>query len=575
MMPLVPILAAVAALTVHTQVDVPIQHVYLPVVVASGWSMQNGHLDGDDTDVTQQQIDATTAQLARVGIDAAHLSEWRQEVKIYARGGYKNVAIAVLMADLGAPRVAADLTKKIQAIPRRHFLLAYNQYAEVNCSAMHATIDHRLRLQADRLMAIYSGAKLISLETLTDPRNGSFRPIPLCGAPHPIIKSAGTFPPTDDRDSLTMYASANVQFSYAAPVALNVSPPDGAFTTFPYSTFGYSRPIIGQQNRAFTFRNGRFAAVPGYGDVAARVQTALAVFPLRNRPAFEKATDVAQHLGIPAEDLRIDSSKMRIYVRLHSVSKERWNDISTKLYGGNNTLYFFVKNCAPYQRYAHTAALSMAQSLAKTAAKTLAVHLGPLLLQTDYAGASSAATCGSDGSGNLDALITFVGRHGVATYGDPTWAWFDDSIYGVWQLGSKAPEIASNAIVGRLDPVVSAVKLGELVTGTATLKPDAYFVEKRTQNAFEFTVTSATDGPAPKGAGNLITDCNSAQERALSNALKVAQFDHPVQSFVAQPAGFLSVACLGKAYVGHTFSSLPTMYSATSPSGTPQASDEI
>ena len=115
---------------------------------------------------------------------------------------------------------------------------------------------------------------------------------------------------------------------------------------------------------------------------------------------------------------------------------------------------------------------------------------------------------------------------------------------------------------------------GDLVTGAATLKPDAYYVEKQSQNGPEFTVTSAAAQPALKRLGNVVTD-RVGQERALTNALKVARFDHPVQSFVARPPRFLRVSYSGKAYIGRTFSSFPTVYGQTSPSWPPQVVDEI
>jgi hypothetical protein len=130
--------------------------------------------------------------------------------------------------------------------------------------------------------------------------------------------------------------------------------------------------------------------------------------------------------------------------------------------------------------------------------------------------------------------------------------------------------------VDRLSVVLKSDRPGQDVTGTATLAPDAYFYTGRDSSDFTTTVVaSKADAPKNVALGNVVTDCDRAEERALANAIRVAQFDGPVRSFYAAPAHFLSIACFSDAMIGHSYSSFPTVYNDSSPTGAAQVTDTI
>lgn len=580
----VPILAAVAALTVSTRVEIPVQRTYEPVVVGSAMGLTNGEVEnfGNNVDVTQAQIDATKALLVQAGVPTDRMEVWTQDTDSSQYGKPKrSMKLGIIMVDLGATTAdAREMNAKVRSIRARLVTFGANEYVSVDCASLKKQTDQQLHDAANRELANLSTpghpARIVSFEPTTDPRQGTFRAIALCTGAHPVLTWAGAGPPVTISDSLTVYASAGVQISYKERVDYSPVAPSGAVAQFPFGTFGFPSPIIGHENRQYVLRGGRFAATPGASSVDLRVNTVVTMFPHGTRLKYEEHVKALVALGIPAADYSLDDEGMKIYVRLRSDSFDRYDAIKQMLFDLNEQEYKFVKDCAPYARYAHEMALSLSKSLAQTAADTLKVHLGDLIVQTDWAGASSDATCGSDGSGDMASVVNYVNAYGRYTYGDPTWVAWSDSLFAAWALGPTAPKIASQSIVERLVPVIVGSSAGTGVTGTATLTPDAYFYTDTKNNDFKTTVVrDAKEVPSDMRAGNVITDCAAAQRHALENAIKLAQLDHPVGSLLAKPARLLSIACLSNDYIGHTFASMPTMYNEGSPTGAAQATDEI
>ncbi len=574
-----PILAAVAAFTVSSRLEVPIQRIYVPVVVGSASELHDNKADGIDlTDVTQAQIDAGKAALEDAGIPADRIAVWSQIAKTYAPGGDKNVTIGVLVVDLGPPNEAGALASKLPLVKQRGLMFGWNQFVAVDCKDMQTRINRQLQAEAKNLMAHYGpSAKLLSLDRTTDPMTGAFDPIPMCPEKaKPLVNSAISFgrAPTGTPAEFTMHVSANARFSYVAPVATPAPPPD-ATATFPFSTFGFPSPIIRHENRQFVLKGGGFAATPGASEVSVPVQVGLGVFYHQTQASLDNAVHKARDLGVASDDLFVDAESRQLFVRLRSVTHDRWQQLQTALWGGNGESYVFIRDCAPYAPYARDLALERSHMLAKAAASALKMPLGPLVVQTDWAGSDTTATCGVDGSGSMPSLVKYVGLHGRAMTGEPNYAWFSASVYAAWQLGATAPVIASQSIVERLVPVIRGTGTAEEVTGVATLSPDAYFIRQQSQNDFVYSVIAAGGGPPPKDAGNVITDCEDAQERGLVNAVRVAQLEHPVRAFYAKPAELRSISCLSADYIGRTFSSMPTMYASSSGTGAPQAEDTI
>lgn len=577
-----PIFAAVAALTVSTRVEVPVRRTYEAVVVGGGLS--DGKVDnfGNDVDVTQAQIDATKALLLQAGIPLERMEVWTADYDATHYGKPKTfVKLGIILVDLGETTTQARaMNAKVRSIPTRGVSFGANEYVSVDCAALKAATDRQLRdaanLEVAKLSAAGHLAKMTSFGPTTDSRTGTFRAIALCTGAHPVLTWAGAGPPVTISDSLTVYASAGVQISYFAAVEDHPVAPEGAVAQFPFGTFGFPIPIIGHQNRQFVLRGGRFAATPGASSVSLHVNTVVEMFPYRTRATFDEHLKALSLLGIPAADVSTDPRALKIYLRLRSESFDRFDTIRQTLSDLNDEEFKFVSDCAPYAKYAHVMALSFSKSLAQTAAETLRVPLGDLVVQTDWAGASSDATCGADGSGDMSSVLSYVNAHGRATYGDPTWVSWSDSVYAAWTLGPKAPKIASASIVERLIPVIVGAVPGKDVTGTATLDPDAYFYTDRKNGDFVTTVVRSKGAvPADAGPGNVITDCAAAQRRALANSIKLAQLDGAVTSLLAKPARLLSIACLSNDYIGHSFSSMPTMYNDSSTTGAAQATDTI
>lgn len=571
------ILATVAAFTVSSRLEVPITRIYAPVVVGKGDMHDNRVSSLDSGDVTQAQIDAARAALVSAGIPAERIALWSQVAKAYAPGGDKAVKLAILVIDAGAPSDAPEILSKLPQVNTRSLMFGWNLFVQVDCNDMQSRINAQLGAQAKEVLAQHgASAKLLSLDRTTDPGTGSFDPVPMCGAnAHPLVQAAISFgrPQTSAPSNFTMHVSANVRFSYSSPDTVPSTPPN-AVAAFPFSTFGFPQPIIGHQNRQFILKGGRFAATPGASDVSVPSEIGVGLFYQRSQASLDKNVRKAHDLNISDEDMFVDPANRNLYVRLYSVTHARWQQIESALWDGNGDGYVFVSDCAPYARYAQAEALDRSHLLAKVAAATLSASLGPLVVQTDWAGSGTTATCGVDGSGDMAALVAYLKVHGRPMNGDPNYAWFSSSVYAAWQLGPVAPTIASQSIVERLVPVIEGSGKGQDVTGMATLTPDAYFVQQRTANDFLYSIVAA-GGEAPKDAGNVITDCEAAQERGLANALKVAQLEQPVRSFYAKPASLLSISCLDPKYIGQTFSSMPTMYSSSSGTGAPQAEDTI
>lgn len=350
--------------------------------------------------------------------------------------------------------------------------------------------------------------------------------------------------------------------------------PASARSIFPYSTFGFPEPIIGHQNQAYTLRGGRFAAVPGASEVGVPVDAALIEFTFRTAAAYAAAVRTVRTLGLSSEDYRSVDDRMQLGVRLRANTMQLWSKLSS-LGEGDTKVYRFIGDCKRVRAYAHAVAIERSRELAAAAAKVLNAPVGPLVVQTDWAGASNDAVCGEDGSGDLRSVESDAEAQPHWDDSDPAYAYFWDSIYAAWTLGTRQPSIVSRAIVDRSKPVIVSERSGVEASGTATIAPDGYFYTTRTQRFTTTIVASKADAPSSTVLGNVVTDCDAAQQRSLANAVRVALLSGPVGSFYAAPARFLSIACLTKEDIGHTFDTLPTMYNAASLTGAAQVMTEL
>lgn len=567
-----PLLAAITAFTVSTQTDVAITHVHVPVVVfGTAWSeLEEGRVSAFPAakDVSAQQIAGVEAELVADGIPAGAIQTWTQD--------NAGTRIGILMIDLGTPAQARTGSQALTKLHDRYAGFGWNVYAGVDCSALDGRLRAQLEAQArDAAMAYTtpgSHLKVQSLKMTTDPWNGTFDPVPLCPADaHPFIARTSQRAPSSFSDGFVRYASANVAVSYTPSPGVSAVP--AAYNIFPFSTFGFPEPIIGHQNRAFVL-HGQFAATPGASDIRIPVRSVLVQLAYQDDARYAAAVRAVENLHMSGSDYRAIDERREIYVRLSPVTDAGWRSISSL---GTTRVYPFVRDCDTLRRYARAQALQQSKNLAQAAARAIHVRLGPLVISTDWAGPSSGATCGSDGSGDLTKLIA-IGKksRGATAYDVPSSVDFEESLYAAWTLGKKPPKIVSNRIVERLVPVIQADTPGTQVSGTATLTPDAYFYTGRSTSDFTTTVV-ASKGEVPSGSapGNVLTNCEAAQERAVANAVRVAQLDSPVHAFYAQPARLLSIACLPSEDIGHTYNSLPTVYNDTSPTGAPQATDTI
>ncbi|MFN2528195.1 MAG: hypothetical protein ABR584_05705 [Candidatus Baltobacteraceae bacterium] len=574
-----PILAAVSALTISTQLDVRIDRIYVPAVIfgTGGYEMQNDHASGDPQDVTAEQVEAAKQRLVAAGIPPQRMQTWMQPVKTYSTmiNQDKQVQVGIIMLDFGTPAEARTLALLLPKLRSRNLEFGWNQYVGVDCAAMDSRIAALLHARA--LETASAGrATVRKLSMTTDPRTGTFDPVPLCPLGlHPVVHSAGGTPPTWIRESFTRYASASLELSSTTLAPDAATPPPETTSFFPFSTFGFPVPIIGHQNRAYVLHGGRFAATPGASAISTTVDGVLVRYDYRDSAKYASAARTLEQAGIPPSDYLEEAADKQLYIRMHPVTKDRWASLPV-LSQDNMDVYRFLKNCAPYETYAHELARGRSYRLAQAAADTLQVHAGPLIVETDWAGPSTNATCGSNGAGDLRALVAFTKLNGRAGYADqPYSASFWDSVYGAWTLGPHAPTIASEGTVQRLVAVIRSDRQGQPVTGTATITPDAYFYSGRDTNDFTTTVVAKSDAPKGKTLGNVITDCDAAQAHALANAVKVAQLERAVNSFYAEPARLLSIACLPEEDVGHTFSSLPTVYNDSSETGSAQVTQTI
>lgn len=566
-----PLLAAITAFTVSTQTDVAITRVHVPVVVfGTSWAeLQQGRVDASPAgkDVTAQQISVVEKELIAAGIPANAIENWTQDTA--------GTRIGILMIDFGTPEQAAAGAQALKKVhdPNVEF---GSSYAGVDCGALDRLIRVQLQAQAREAALAYtapaSRPKIQSLSMTTDPWTGAFDPVPFCPpSAHPVISSAWRYPITNFAGHFMRYASANVAVSYTP--SPRVSPAPASYNIFPFSTFGFPEPIIGHQNRAFVLR-GQFAATPGASDIRVPVRSVLVQLAYQNDAQYAVAVRGVENLHIPPSDYRAIDDSREIYVRLSPVTDAGWRSVSSL---GTTRVYPFVRDCDTLRRYARAQALQRSKNLAQAAARALHVRLGPLVVSTDWAGPSSGAACGSDGLGDLTRLIGIAqSSRGSTAYDVPSSVDFEESLYAAWTLGKKPPKIVSSRIVERLVPVIQADTPGTEVSGTATLTPDAYFYTGRSTSDFTTTVVAAkAEVPSNAAPGNVLTNCEAAQERAVANAVRVAQFDGPVRAFYAQPARLLSIACLPSDVIGHTYNSLPTVYNETSPTGAPQATDTI
>ena len=573
-----PILAALSAITISTQLDVHINHIYVPVVVfgTGGYEMQNDSVTGSPLDVTSEQIQAAKERLIAAGIAPERMQTWTQTLKAKStnRDGAP-VHVGIIMIDLGAPAEARRIALLLPPLRSRNVQFAWNQYVGVDCTAMESRTTSLLQIRA-REAATGGHATMRTLWMTSDPRTQTFDPIPYCPVgKHPVVHSAGGVPPLLIRESFRRYASASIELAYTSIRAISTPPP--ATTVFyPFSTFGFPSPIIGHQNRAYVLHGGRFAAMPGASSISTPIDGMLVRYSYQNDAKYALAARILEHAGIPSSDYFEDVVDKLLFIRMHPVTQKKWASLPA-LSADSLEIYRLLKNCEPYQTYAHELARVRSRRLAQAAARVLRVGLGPLMVESDWAGPSSDATCGTDGAGDLRALVAFAKRAGRLSYSDqPYYANFEDSLYAAWTLGTHAPTIASESMVERLVQVLRSDKPGQRITGTATLTPDAYFYRGRHANGFTTAVVAAkTDVPQGISPGNVITNCDAASERALANAIKVAQFDHPVVSLYATPARFLSIACLPKDVIGRSFSSLPTVYNEISPTGAAQVTQTI
>ncbi len=578
-----PILAAVAALTVRATFDLQVERVYAPVVVGSRFELSQGHAGIDAVDVTPQQLEDAKAALVAAGFAGDRIEQWTQTASTLSMGAGryrtpKNVKLGILLVDLGSPAEAPANAMRFNDVKMRGLTYGWDEFVRVDCDELKRKSDALLGAQARDAAAQLLHGKVVSLEATTDPATGTFDPVPMCPRGfRPLVKSSGYRPLVPGQigasyGPLRLHVAANVRVAFDSGGVLDVPPPSDAFSLFPYTTFGAPIPIIGHQNLQFVLQGGRFAALPGDADVSAPVQNSVVVFLYNEKPKFEDSVKKAPSLGIAADDLYADHDAKRLYVRIHG-APSNWSATSEALWGGNDQMYIFMKDCAPYARYADSVALARSKRLAQIAATTLSTTLGPLIVKTDWAGPSTSATCGSDGSGDMRDVVKYIGQSGIAVSGEPGFAWFTSSFYAAWQLGPVAPKVISQSVVERLIPVIVGAESGEKVTGTATLTPDAYFVRADPKDYFHYTIV-AKNGAPPKDAGNVITDCDGAQGKALSDALKVALLDHPVHSFYAQQVQFRSTSCLSAEYIGKTISAL-TLYNSGSATGEAQAEDTI
>ena len=584
---LASLFAAITAVTVSSKVDVPINDVYVPIVVfgSGAWGLEQGNADAVNAqDVTEQQIDAVKARIVAGGIAADRIQTWMQPARMFARRNdpRTSLQIGIVVVDFGSPATARDAITLLSKLgqPALHF--GWNQFAGVDCQAMaqrvRAQIDADARATAERFAAA-NGAQVTIRSvtpTATDPRTPPFDPIALCPASaHPVVQNAGLRPPTIVSDVLTRYISSSVELVYDA------SPPKVAAIAstapiFPFGTFGFPTPIIGHQNQAYTLRGGRYIAVPGASEVAVPVDSALIVYKFRARDNYEAAVRAVRGTGLATEDYRINDDAMQLGVRLRPGTMQLWSKFSSLGDGTPAGLYRFIGDCGSLREHVQALALERSRRLAEAAAAVLQVTAGPLVVQTDWAGPSSDAICGNDGLGDMAALIGSATHEPGWPLFDPTYANFWDSIYAAWTLGTHAPSVVSHKIVERLVPVIQSTGPSSKITGTATITPDAYFYTNRDLSNFTVgVVASKADVPKGVAPGNVVTDCDAAQQQSLANAIKVAALSGPVGSLYADPANFLSIACLDKRTIGHTYSSLPTVYNAASPTGDAQVTTTI
>lgn len=573
-----PVLAAIASVAVSAKIDVPVTNIYVPVVVFGTGvdSLDGGHPIGlHPISVTKAQIDRVRAELTAYGIDDSRAIVWRERAHD-ALDETAPVEVGIILLDLGAPARAREMLPALSRVRQEGFAFGWRLYADVDCSALRNKTLASLRERARVAAANYAHARVGAISFTTDPRNSPFAMLPLCpAAVHPFIGNTGMRAPTSVPSSIVSYVAGSATLSYRARARAYNTPP-GAVSIFPFSTFGFASPIIGQQEHAYTL-HGRFAATPGASQVSARADAAVVDLPFTAIPAYVAALRIIRSTGLASRDIFADDATRHIFVRLSPVSRKVWRSIQP-LARGNERTYVYLNNCSRYASFARDVALARSRELAAAGASALHMPLGSLVVQTDYAGPSTDASCGWDASEALSKVAAGLASARY-TMGSPFFADFWDSIYAAWTLGSKTPRIVSSHIVGRTSHVVFGDGRAVRVKGAATIHPDAYFFQdnRYTSSGWSFkthVVTSLTQVPKGKSAGNVVTNCDAAQDRALANALRVAAFDGPIRSFYAAPARFLSIACYSRAAIGGSFQTLPTVYNATSDTGTALVTDE-